>query len=104
MFKKRFVMAALIAFAFSAFANASEITDIVSPQYELSQAPVDLGVQSDSVNSFELLAAHNEAFKVDDSEVIKQERSIEPAFVLKTSFSDQLVTISEVGWQRSYNL
>jgi hypothetical protein len=102
MFKGCFI--ALIITMVSAFATASEIIDIVSPQYELSQASVDLGVQSDSVNSFELLAAHNEAFKVDDSEVIKQERSIEPAFVLKTSFSDQLVTISEVGWQRSYNL
>jgi hypothetical protein len=102
MFKGCFI--ALIITMASAFANASVISDIVSPHYELSQAPIDLGVQSDNVNSFELVEAHSEAFKVKNSEVIKQERSTQPAFVLKTSFSDQLVFVSEVGWLRSYNL
>jgi hypothetical protein len=101
MFKGCF--SALIITMVSAFANASVITDIVNPHYELSQAPVDLGVQSDNVNSFELTAAHSEAFQVNHSEVIKQERSIEPA-LLKTSFGEQLVIVSEVGWRRSYNL
>jgi hypothetical protein len=102
MFKGCF--SALIITMVSAFANASVVTDIVNPHYELSQAPIDLGVQSDNVNSFELTAAHSEAFQVNDSEVIKQERSIEPAFMLKTSFGEQLIIVSEVGWRRSYNL
>jgi hypothetical protein len=95
---------ALIITMVSAFANASVISDIVSPHYELSQEAIDLGVQSDNVNSFELVEAHSEAFQVNNSEVIKQERSTQPAFVLKTSFSDQLIYVSEVGWRRSYNL
>jgi hypothetical protein len=102
MFKGCFI--ALIIAMVSAFATASEIIDIVAPQYELSQAPIDLSVQSDNVNSFELVEANSEAFQVNQSEAIKQERSIEPAFVLKTSFGEQLIIVSEVGWRRSYNL
>jgi hypothetical protein len=86
----------------SAFANASVITDIVAPQYELSQSPIDLGVQSDNVNSFELKEAHSEAFQVNHSEVIKQERSITEQFLLVDSQRDQLVNFNEVGWRRSY--
>ncbi|AGH44502.1 hypothetical protein [Paraglaciecola psychrophila] len=99
MFKAKFVLAALVAIAFSAFANASVNTATVEAQYELSQAPVDLGVQSDNVNSFELTAAYNEAFQVNRSEVIKLERSITEQFLLVDSQSDQLVIVNEVGWR-----
>jgi hypothetical protein len=103
MFKGCFT--ALIIAMVSAFANASVITDIVSPHYELSQEPSDLGVQSDNVNSFELVEAHSEAsFQVEHSEAIRLSRFIEPAFALKPSVNGHLVIVSEVGWRRSYNL
>jgi methionine-rich copper-binding protein CopC len=98
MFKGCFI--ALIITTISAFAHASVNTATVEAQYELSQAPVDLGVQSDSVNSFELTTAHSEAaLQVNRSEVIKLERSITEQFLLVDSQSDQLVIVNEVGWR-----
>jgi hypothetical protein len=88
----------------SAFANASVITDILAPQFALSQAPIDLGVQPLNVNSFELTKSTSEAFQVDKSEAIKLSRFIEPAFALKPSVNGHLVIVSEVGWRTSYNL
>jgi methionine-rich copper-binding protein CopC len=100
MFKAKFVLAALVAIAFSAFAHASVNTATVEAQYELSQAPVDLGVQSDNVISFELTTAHSEAaLKVEYGEVIKLERSHTEQFLLVDSQSDQLVIFNEVGWR-----
>jgi methionine-rich copper-binding protein CopC len=97
MFKGCFI--ALIITTISAFAHASVNTATVEAQYELSQAPVDLGVQSDNVISFELKEAYSEAFQVNRSEAIKLERSITEQFLLVDSQSDQLVIVNEVGWR-----
>jgi hypothetical protein len=105
MFKTKHLLSALIAVAFSAFANASILEVPVTTQYELSQDPIDLGVQSTEVNSFELAQAHDDlALQVEYSEAIKLERSIEPAFVLTTFYSVPLDIVNEVGWRRSYSL
>lgn len=88
----------------SAFAHASVIDVPVEAQFELSQDPIDLDVQSANDISFELVAAHSKSsLQVEYGEAIKLERSIKPAFVLTTEH--QVLNLSnEVGWRRSYNL
>ena len=104
MYMKRALLSFAIL-ALSAFAVASESTALAEVQYELSQAPSDLVVQSAHVNSFELTTAHSETLlQFENREVSKQERSIEPAFVLTTLDSEALNMVNEVGWRRSYNL
>jgi methionine-rich copper-binding protein CopC len=100
MFKGCFI--ALIITMVSAFAHASVNTATVEAQYELSQAPVDLGVQSANDISFEVRATHSEAFQVEKSEAIKPQRSITEQFLLVDSKRDQLIVVNEVGWQSSY--
>jgi methionine-rich copper-binding protein CopC len=105
MFKKRLAAVAITCFiALSAFAHASVNTATVEAQYELSQAPVDLGVQSANDISFEVRETHNEAFQVEKSEAIKPQRNIDKAFNFAGLKSEQLTVVSEVGWRRSYNL
>lgn len=104
MFKSKYLLAALVAVAFSAFAHASESSVITEAHFELSQDPIDLSVQSTEVNSFTLTQANSDlALEVEYSEAIKLERSIEPAFVLTTE-APALTTVVEVGWRRSYSL
>jgi hypothetical protein len=105
MFKKRLAIVAMsLSLALSAFAHASESTALTEAQYELSQSPSDLVVQSAHVNSFELTTAHSEAFQVENREVSKQERFINPVILLVDSQSDQLIVNNEVGWRRTYTL
>jgi methionine-rich copper-binding protein CopC len=97
MFKGCFI--ALIITMVSAFAHASVNTATVEAQYELSQAPSDLGVQSANDISFEVRATHSEAFQVEKSEAIKTERSPTDQILLVDFQSDQLVIVNEVGWR-----
>jgi hypothetical protein len=96
------VFIALIITSVSALANASVITAPVEAQYELSQAPSDLGVQSENDISFGLTQVHSEAFQVENSEVSKQERSTTAQFLLVDSQIDQVFIVNEVGWRSSY--
>lgn len=104
MFKSKFVLAALVAFAFSAFAHASVIDVPVEAKFQLSQGPIDLGVQPDKGNSFELVAAHSEpSLQIGYSETMKPNRMTYIALSL-TSEDIPLTLVNEVGWRRSYNL
>jgi hypothetical protein len=104
MFKAKHLLPALIAVAFSAFANASILEAPATAQYELSQDPIDLGVQSANDNSFELVAAHNDlSASADYGKEMKPNRTTNKALML-TSEGAPLTLINEVGWRRSYNL
>jgi hypothetical protein len=86
--------------ALSAFAVASESVALEA-QYELSQDPIDLGVQSDKGNSFELVAAHSDAsLQANNSEAMKPNRTTYTVLAL-TSKGAPLTLINEVGWRRS---
>jgi hypothetical protein len=100
MLKSAFVACAIAML--SAFAVASESTALTEAQYELSQAPSDLVVQSENDISFGLTQVHSEAFQVENSEVSKQERSTTEQFLLVDSQHDQLVIVNEVGWRSSH--